>query len=149
MKEAKKEFSLGIFIIIGLICVGYLTINLGKLNLFENNVYPVYANFSSVAGLREGANIEIAGVRVGNVGTIKLDSATLLAKVELYIQNDIILTDDTIASIKTSGLIGDKYVSLTVGGSSTELQANDTIFDTESPLDIEALVGKYVFGDVE
>ncbi len=149
MKEAKKEFSLGIFVILGLLCVGYLTINLGKLNFLDNNVYPVYANFTSVAGLREGANVEISGVKVGNVGTIELDQVTLMAKVEIYVDNDITLTDDTIASIKTSGLIGDKYINLAVGGSSTELKANDTIFDTESPLDIESLIGNYVFGSIE
>ncbi len=149
MRDAKKEFSLGIFVIIGLLCVGYLTVKLGRLEVFGSNSYPLYANFSTVAGLKQGANVEIAGVKVGRVSSITLDSVNVLAKVQLNIDSSVALSDDSIASIKTAGLIGEKYISITPGGSPDELQANDTIFDTEAPLDIEALIGKFVFGNIE
>ncbi len=148
MNEKRKEFSLGIFIIFALLCVGYLTIKLGRLDVLGGDNYPLYANFSSVSGLREGANVEIAGVKVGSVGTISYDNETSLANVKLYINQDVTLSDDSIASVKTAGLIGEKYIGIVPGGSLDELQAEDTIFDTEAALDIEALIGNYVFGSV-
>lgn len=148
MKFAKKEFILGIFIILGLSCIGYLTIKLGRMDIFQPNSYTLKAYFNSITGLRNGASVQIAGVEVGRVINISLDNNTAMAIVELSIHNDVLLSDDTMASVKTSGLIGDKYIGLTPGGSTTDLMENDTIFDTQSSMDIEELIGKYLFGDV-
>lgn len=147
MKYA-KESIVGIFVIVGLLCVGYLTIKLGRMELFDSKGYSVSARFSSVTGLRIGANVEIAGVSVGRVAAITLDPKSYMANVQMRINDDVELSDDVMAAVKTSGLIGDKYVSLAPGGSDTLLKNGDVITDTEPVLDIESLISKYVFGGV-
>ena len=148
MKKASIEIWVGIFVFIGIICLGYLTIRLGKMELLGDNYYYLYARFQSVSGLKPGADVEMAGVRIGQISTISLDQERQVATVELKIKNGIILTDDIIASVKTSGLIGDKYVNILPGGSDTVLKDGDLITETESAIDIENLISKYVFGGV-
>ena len=148
MKKSSIELGVGIFVIIGLICVGYLTIQLGKMKLLGDDHYYLNARFLSVTGLKAGAQVEIAGVEVGQVDSISLDTKDNVAMVRLKIQKNIVLTDDVIASVKTSGLIGDRYIKLSPGGSDTILEPEDTITETESALDIEELISKYAFGDV-
>lgn len=143
-----KETAVGCFVLLGLVCVTYLTIKLGRMELFNSDGYTVSASFASVSGLRAGAEVEIAGVRVGRVKAIRLDGRTGRAVVDLLLNKDVELTDDVIASVKTSGLIGDKYVSLEPGGSGERLEPGGEITDTESAVDIEALISKYVFGKV-
>ena len=113
-----------------------------------SEVYVLTASFNSVSGLRPGAEVEIAGVRVGRVKSIRLDDKQPRAVVELQLGDNVHLTDDVIASVKTSGLIGDKYISLEPGGSGEPLKNGDEITDTESAVDIESLISKYVFGKV-
>lgn len=148
MKAYNKETAVGIFVLICLLCVGYLTIQLGKMQLGSSNTYKVYAIFESATGLRAGAAVEIAGVPVGKVASVTLDQSQYLAQVALDIDNGVQLSDDVIASIKTSGLIGDKYIKLTPGGSEDYLEEGSEITDTESAVDIEELISKYVFGGV-
>ena len=143
-----KEAAVGFFVLVGLVCLAYLTVKLGRMEVFNSEGYTVYASFNSVSGLRPGAEVEIAGVRVGRVKAIRLDDERPRAVVELQLNKGIHLTDDVIASVKTSGLIGDKYTSLAPGGSGTELGNGDEITDTESAVDIEELISKYVFGKV-
>lgn len=143
-----KQSIVGLFVVLGLICVAYLTIKLGRMEVFDSSGYTVTARFSSVTGLRTGANVEIAGVPVGRVTSIRLDPQTFMADVDLRINNGVSLSDDVMASVKTSGLIGDKFISLAPGGSTTPLKSGDTITDTEPTLDLEALIGKVVFGGV-
>jgi phospholipid/cholesterol/gamma-HCH transport system substrate-binding protein len=149
MKKSSVEMSVGIFVIIGIVCVGYLTIKLGKMELLGDNYYSIYAKFDSATGLKPGSNVEIAGVQVGQVENITLEPIMQVANVELKIENGIELNDDVIASIKTAGLIGDKYVTISPGGSDEILEPGSYIEETESALDIEDLVSKYVFGDKE
>lgn len=146
--KISKEAGVGFFVLLGLVCVAYLTIKLGRMELFNSDGYTVTASFASVSGLRAGAEVEIAGVRVGRVKAIRLDGKTGRAVVELLLNRDVTLTDDVIASVKTSGLIGDKYVSLEPGGSGEPLENGGEITDTESAVDIESLISKYVFGKV-
>ena len=146
MKKYSSEFAVGVFVIIGLLCLSYVTVKLGKMEIFSDEGYTVSANFSSITGLRVGASVEIAGVPVGKVSKIELTS-TYAAKVDLLMDAHVQLSDDAIASIKTSGIIGDKYVSISQGGGSP-LEPGDEIFDTESAVDLEALISNYVFGDV-
>ncbi len=143
-----KQSIVGIFMVIGLVCVGYLTIKLGKMEVFGDKGYSISANFGSVSGLRNGANVEIAGVVVGRVTKISIDTSSYLANVQMQINHGMVLGDDTIASVKTSGLIGDKYIALEPGGSEDLLGEGSVIFDTESAVDIESLISKYVFGGV-
>ena len=148
MRKSSIEMSVGIFMLLGLACVGYLTIQLGRMEWIGDNFYTLDARFKSVSGLKTGTQVEIAGVPVGRVDTILLDQDREMAVVRLKIQKGITLTDDVIASIKTSGLIGDRYIKLTPGGSDKILKPGDQITETESPRDIEELISKYVFGQV-
>jgi len=145
MKKGTTELYVGIFIILGILCSGYLIITLGELNLFKNDRYSVYAYFTSVSGLNNGADVEMAGVGIGKVTSIFLDTEQLLAKVELSVMKNIELSEDVIASVKTTGIIGDKYIELSPGGSEIILKPGDIIFNTESSVDLESLVRKYIF----
>lgn len=148
MRKSSVELSVGVFVLIGILCVGYLTIKLGKMELLGENHYNLVARFDSVTGLRVGASVEMAGVPVGKVAAIELDPERLAARVRLKIERQVQLHDDVIASVKTAGLIGDKYIKLTPGGSGTMLEPNDEITETESAVDLEELISKYVFGGV-
>lgn len=144
-----KQTIAGIFVLIGIVCIGYLTIKLGKMELIGDEGYTVHAKFVSVAGLRVGANVEIAGVNVGRVTDIRLDEKThAKAQVAMRIKKDVPLTDDVIASVKTSGLIGDKYIMLSPGGSPDILADGDEVTDTQPSVDIESLISKYALGKV-
>lgn len=146
MKKSSVEIAVGVFVLICILCVGYLTIRLGKLELMGGNYYTLSARFQSVSGLKAGAQVEIAGVQIGQVDSVDLDPDDQVAIIKLRIKKDIHLTDDVIASVKTSGLIGDKFVNLSPGGSDDILKSGDTITETESALDLEELISKYVFG---
>jgi len=147
MKKTSIEIAVGVFVLIGILCVAYLTVRLGKMELLGGNYYTVKARFQSVSGLKSGALVELAGVQVGQVEAINLDPVQQVAIVAMKVNNSVKLTDDVIASVKTSGLIGDKYINLTPGGSEQALKPGDTITDTESAVDLEELISKYVFGD--
>jgi phospholipid/cholesterol/gamma-HCH transport system substrate-binding protein len=149
MKKTSVETAVGVFVLIGLISVAYLTIKLGKMEWFGDDYYTLDAQFDSVSGLKTGAQVDMAGVEIGQVADIRLDNERQVAVVSLKIRKAVMLTDDVIASVKTSGLIGDKYIKLTPGGSDRLLKSGDLIIETESALDIEELVSKYVFGDAE
>lgn len=141
----------GIFVLVGLLCVAYLTVKLGKMEMFGSSGFPVSARFNSASGLRAGADVEMAGVPVGRVVSISLDldPERTQAIVEMLLNENLHLSDDSIASIKTSGLIGDKYVSLSRGGSEEEIPPGGVITETESPMDLESLLAKYAFGGVK
>jgi phospholipid/cholesterol/gamma-HCH transport system substrate-binding protein len=144
----KLELIVGIFVLIGIVAVGYLTVRLGKVQLLGGNYYTIKARFSNVGGLKVGNEVQVSGVVVGRVENIKLDPEDYNVIINISVFKDIKLTDDTIASIKTSGLIGDKYVSLSPGGSDEILGPGDMIIETLPPVDIEELISKYVFGNV-
>ena len=146
-----RETAVGLFVLFGLVCVAYLTIKLGKMEVFSQQGFELSANFDSVSGLRVGADIEMAGVPVGRVVSISLDPDPVRnqAVVRLRLDKDLKLSDDSIASILTSGLIGDKYVSISRGGSGHILAAGDPITETESAVDLGSLIGKYAFGGVK
>ncbi|BBO70294.1 outer membrane lipid asymmetry maintenance protein MlaD [Desulfosarcina alkanivorans] len=147
MKKTSVETAVGVFVLIGMISVAYLTVKLGKMEWFGDDYYTLDARFDSVSGLKSGAQVDMAGVEIGQVADIRLDNELQVAIVRLKVRKGVMLTDDVIASVKTSGLIGDKYIKLTPGGSDRILKSGDLIIETESALDIEELVSKYVFGD--
>lgn len=149
MKKYTMETVVGIFVVLGLICVGYMTVKLGKLNLWGNDSYSLIAKFSSVSGLRKGNPVNILGIEVGRVERITMDQDNQKAVVEIKVKNDIKIYDDAIASIKTEGLIGDKYLNIDPGGGGDLLKPNGTIVDTQAPVDIEQLISKYAFGEVK
>lgn len=149
MNSAKLELTVGIFMLLGIICLGYLSIKLGKMELIGGNNYRIIALFDSVSGLKPGARVELAGVGVGTVERIGLSNASGdQAKVTMKIKDGIKIDDDVIASVRTSGIIGDKFIKLKPGGSDHLLKDGDKIRETESAIDIEELVSKFIHGKV-
>lgn len=146
MQDAKLELIVGVFVLVGLVCLGYLSIKLGKLEVIGGNLYEVDAQFNSASGLKTGATVEIAGVEVGRVRSITLNEDRAIVK--LAIEHGTKLYTDTIASIKTRGIIGEKFLALSPGGGGDPLKPGDMIRDTESGLDLEELVSQYVHGKV-
>jgi phospholipid/cholesterol/gamma-HCH transport system substrate-binding protein len=146
-KSLNLELAVGVFMLVGLLAVAYLAINLGGIDLFGGNYTKVYAQFDSVSGLKEGSRVEIAGVLVGKVDKISLNQDDM-ATVELLIFPEVKLQTDVIASIKTQGIIGDKFIKISPGGDDSHLGDGDQITETESVIDLEDLISKYVFGDV-
>ena len=145
MDKRKIEFYVGLFVIIGILCTGYLFAVLGEINFIKDKQYQVYAFFTSVSGLKTGARIEMVGVEIGKVLNVSIDKERLQAKVEFSIDQNIELPEDIIASIKTSGIIGQKYIDILPGGSDIMLESGEEIFNTESSLDLESLVRKFIF----
>ena len=145
MGRRKIEFYVGLFVLIGILCSLYLFVNLGGVNFSKDKYYPVYGFFTSVTGLKTGARIEMAGVKIGVVSNVSIDKKQMLAKVEFSIYKDITLCEDIIASVKTSGIIGQKYIDIMPGGSDIMLASGEEIYNTESSLDIESIVRKFIF----
>lgn len=149
MKKYSQETIVGIFMVVGLLCIGYMTIKLGKVSIFGGDYYSLYARFSSVSGLRVDSPVEVGGIEVGRVEQLSIDQENQMAVVKLRIEKGIKIYDDAGASIKTAGLIGDKLVKIDPGGAGELLKPGSTITETNSPMDIEELISKYAFGDVK
>jgi phospholipid/cholesterol/gamma-HCH transport system substrate-binding protein len=149
MKKYSTETVVGIFVVIGLLCVAYMTVKLGKVPLFGDDYYPLHARFTSVSGLRVGNPVEMDGIEVGRVEQMSIDQDKQLAVVELKIRKDIKIYDDASASIKTAGLIGDKFVKIDAGGAGNILGPGGSITETTSPIDVEDLISKYAFGEIK
>jgi phospholipid/cholesterol/gamma-HCH transport system substrate-binding protein len=146
MRRSTLELGVGVFVIIGILALGYLSVKLGRVDIFGGRGYRITADFPSVGGLRTGSPVEIAGVEVGRVEAIVL--ADYQARVVMRIQGGVNLQEDSIASIKTKGLIGEKYVRINPGGSDRIIQPNGKIREVEPPVDLEELISKYIFGKV-
>ncbi len=148
MKKYTQETVVGVFVVIGLFAIAYMTVKLGNVGFLGEQSYSLIAKFSSVTGLRTGSPVNMLGLEVGRVESFEMDQENQVAVVTLKINNGIQIYDDAIASIKTEGLIGDKFISIDAGGGGDLLENGDTITDTESPTDLMELVSKYAFGDV-
>ena len=147
MRRVNMETSVGLFLLAGILCLAYLSIRLGKLEVIGDDTVTVTANFSSVTGLKVGSDVEIAGVPVGKVDSISIREYQ--AVVRMKIRKGIGLPDDTIASVKTRGLIGDVYISLSPGGSNRLIPPGGRILDTEAAVDLEGLIGQFIYGNVK
>ena len=146
MKKFDLELAVGVFMIIGIICLGYLSIKLGKMEVFGDKGYEIHAIFSNSGGLKPGSSVVIAGVEVGRVKRIALDDYQ--AKVVLNIPLNVKIQEDAIASIKTKGLIGEKFVEITPGGADELIEPGGRIRDTQSAIDFEEIISNYVFGKI-
>ena len=146
MNHTRTEIVVGFFVLVGLACLGYLAIKLGKLEVMGSSGYIVYADFSTVAGLKVGDPVEIAGVKVGRVDAMRLVDDR--ARLDLRVQQGVKLQEDVIASVRSRGLIGDKFVLITPGASDKIIPPGSKIRETESPPDITDLIGKFVGGDL-
>lgn len=141
------ETAVGLFVLLGIACLAWLSIKLGKLDIVGGDYVPVRAEFASVSGLKKGASVEIAGVEVGKVDAITLNGHK--AGVVMDIRAGIRLQEDTIASIRTRGLIGDKFVNLSPGASDRLIPPGGKIRETESSVDLEELIGEFIHGSAK
>ncbi|MGR8920761.1 MAG: outer membrane lipid asymmetry maintenance protein MlaD [Gammaproteobacteria bacterium] len=141
----RTEIGVGLFMLLGLGALVYLAVRLGDVDLLASNRYRLDARFVSSSGLKPGAFVEVGGVRVGRVGDIRLDHETYESVVSLELEPEVRLQEDAIASIRTEGIIGDKFVKITPGGSDMLLEAGDEIYETESSISLEELISKYIF----
>jgi phospholipid/cholesterol/gamma-HCH transport system substrate-binding protein len=147
MNKINLETAVGFFLLIGIFSLAYISVKMGKLEVLGSKGYTVYAEFEQAGGIKPGANIQIAGVTVGRVTGIRLDR-NYEALVSFEIDKAVKLQEDAIASIKTSGLIGEKFVQITPGASEKYIPQGGKIRETESAIDIESLISKYVFGKI-
>ena len=149
MKQTKLEFLVGGFVLLGLAAIAYLTVKLGTGSLVGSDNYRLEARFDNASGLHVGGSVHVAGVPVGRVESIRVEPTDYSAIVTLSVLAGLHLPTDSMASIKTTGLIGDKYISLSPGADASFLAPGARITMTESSVDIESLIGKMAFGSVD
>jgi phospholipid/cholesterol/gamma-HCH transport system substrate-binding protein len=147
MKRLNIETAVGLFVLLGIACLAWLSVKLGKLEIVGGDYFPVHAEFASVSGLKPGVSVEIAGVDVGKVESITLRDYK--ADVLMKIREGIELQEDTIASIRTRGLIGDKFVNLAPGASDRLIPSGGKIRETEAAVDLEELIGEFIHGSAK
>lgn len=149
MKQSTLEAAVGLFMLIGFGALVYLALQLGEVPfLRQGTTYVLKAQFDNVAGIKKGAAVQVAGVAVGEVAAIALsdDEAALLS---LRIEKTVKVPKDSIASVKSQGIIGDKYIQLNLGGDPELFRAGEMIVETESSVDIESLISKFAFGSAK
>ena len=146
MRRFDIELAVGLFIIAGIVCLGYLSIRVGQLEIVGGKGYDIYAVFSNSGGLKPGSSIMIAGVPVGKVKKVSLDNYQ--ARAVLSLEKNVEIQEDAVASIKTKGLIGEKYVDITPGASETIIPPGGRIRETLPAVDVEQLISNYVFGKI-
>ena len=146
MSRFNIQLVVGVFMILGFLGFSYMAIKLGDVELLHDaHSYSLKANFTSVSGLKLGADIEIAGVKVGKVADIRLDGKYYEAVVKMTLNDGVQIQEDSTASIRTSGLIGDRFINITPGGSDAYLKDGGVISETEPAVSLEELVSKYIF----
>ena len=146
MERSRVNIAVGLFLVLGIVALGYLSIKLGRVSFLGGSAYTIFVDFPAVGGLKAGSTVEIAGVEIGRVDAIRL--VDYQARVVLRVNRDVKLQEDSIASIKTKGLIGEKYVRISPGGSDKIIPPNGKIREVEAPVDFEELLSKYIFGKV-
>jgi len=146
MERTRVNVAVGLFLVLGISALGYLSVRLGRVSFLGGGGYVVTADFPAVGGLKAGSGVEIAGVQVGRVESIGL--ADYQARVVLRLETHVKIQDDSIASIKTKGLIGEKYIRISPGGSDKIIPPNGRIREVEAPVDLAELISKYIFGKV-
>jgi len=149
MKQSRLELIVGVFVLAGVAAVAYLALKIGAGTLVGGDTYTLKARFTNSGGLNPGSNVIVSGVPVGRVEKVTLNPADYSSVVEFTVRKDVKLPADSIASIKTTGLIGDKFLALAPGGDDQFLAAGALITDTESTVDLESLISRFAFGNVE
>lgn len=149
MGNSRMEITVGLFLVMGFLALGWLAMQLGEVSwLTGAKTYTLNAEFNNISGVKPGADIQISGVTVGKVRQLRLNEDNL-AMVVMQVDNGIKVPVDSMASVKSQGIVGDKYIQLTLGGDETEYQPGETIVDTESSVDLESLISKFAFGQVD
>lgn len=146
MKRFNLEVTVGLFVVVGILALGYLSIKLGQIQLGKGNTYTLTAVFPTVAGLKQAATVEVAGVQIGRVETIDLEDFE--AVITMRLDAAVRLQEDAIASIRTRGLIGEKYIRISPGGSDRLISPGGRIREVETPVDFEDLIGRFIQGKI-
>ena len=146
MKQLRLEAVVGLFVIVGLGCLAYLSVQMARVQLFGSNMYTLTAVFPTVSGLRSGASVEIAGVTVGHVQRVELDGFD--AVVTMRVHKDVQLSKDAIVSIRTRGLIGEKYLRVSQGADDRTIPAGGRVREVEPPLDFEEMIAQLIQGKI-
>jgi phospholipid/cholesterol/gamma-HCH transport system substrate-binding protein len=149
MKNTKLELSVGLFVLMGIAAIIYLAIQVGTGSLLSGDTYLIESRFANTGGLHSGSSVLVSGVTVGRVEAIRIEPSDYSAIVTLRVLSGLRLPTDSMASIKTSGLIGDKYVALSPGADDSYMKPGARITMTESAVDLESLIGKMAFGAVD
>ncbi len=147
MKNIGLDFVVGLFVITGAALLLYMSVSIGGANLSDSGSYTLIARFENTSGLKEGAFVEAAGVRVGEARSIRFDPQTYQSIVEIVLQDSVQVPDDSIASIRTAGIIGDRFIKITPGGSDLYLENGEEFLETEPSISLEELVSKYMFNN--
>ncbi|MFT7185834.1 MAG: phospholipid/cholesterol/gamma-HCH transport system substrate-binding protein [Pseudohongiellaceae bacterium] len=150
MYQRSIEITVGAFMLFGFLALAFLAIQVSGLSMDgQRDTYKLYAQFDDLGGLAVRGRVSMAGVTIGTVSAISLDKKAYIALVEMDIYRDVNgLSKDSVAAIQTAGLLGEKYVSLSVGGFEEVLVDGDTIFDTQSALNLEKIIGAFASGDI-
>jgi phospholipid/cholesterol/gamma-HCH transport system substrate-binding protein len=149
MKNSRLELFVGVFLLLGFLSFGWLALQLGEVPwLSGSHSYVIYAEFDNISGVKSGADVQVAGVVVGTVRDITLSSDDL-ARAALQVNNNVKIPVDSIASVKSQGIIGDKYIQITLGGDEELYSPGSLLTDTESSVDLESLISKFAFGSVK
>ena len=149
MKQAQLEISVGFFILAGFLAFCYLAFNLGEMTLFSDaKMMTITAEFDNISGVKKGSTVQIAGVSVGTVTRVALN-ADNVAEISMKVERTLKIPTDSVASVKSQGIIGDKYIQISLGGDSQVLREGGKLVDTESAIDIESLISKFAFGGVQ
>jgi len=149
MKNTKLQFLVGLFVLLGIGAITYLTLKVGTGSLIQGDTYLLESRFANAGGIHPGSTVLMSGVTVGRVEAVRMEPSDYSAIVTMKIVSALHLPTDSMASIKTSGLIGDKYVGLSPGADENFLKPGDRITLTESAVDLESLIGKMAFGSVD
>lgn len=149
MGNSRMEITVGVFLVMGFLALGWLAMQLGEVSwLTGAKSYTLNAEFNNISGVKLGADIQISGVTIGKVRQLHLNEDNL-AMVAMQVDKGVKVPVDSIASVKSQGIIGDKFIQITLGGDETLYQPGETIVDTESAVDLESLISKFAFGQMD
>lgn len=149
MNSRRLETVVGAFVLLGLIAVATLALKIGAGSFVRGDTMLVHARFANASGVNPGSQVVISGVAVGRVDGIRLNPADFSAIVDLRVRRDLELATDSLVSVKTSGLIGDKFLAIRPGVDDELIAPGGTFFETESTVDIESLISRFAFGSME
>ena len=149
MNIRKIEISVGVFVLVGLLALAFLAISVGGGRLSTPGSYLLSARFTNAGGLKPGSTVRIAGVGVGEVKKISLKPDDMSALVTFRVESSVKLDDDSVASVRSAGLLGDKFISLKPGASGMALKPGAVMLDTQSTIDLEDIIARFAFGSVD
>jgi phospholipid/cholesterol/gamma-HCH transport system substrate-binding protein len=148
MKMLDSELLVGLLLLCGIAGLVYMSLHLGQIGFGKSDEYAVQAEFTNAGGLQDGALVELAGVNVGRVVAVQL-TQDYRAHVTIHLKPTVVLKEDATAAIKSAGLIGERYVEILPGTAANQIAPGGYIRNTEPPVDMQEIIQKFIFGDVE